>query len=523
VPRVVLPGLDKIKRSKALKDLPYIVLIMIILVSFSIGVAYFHGVDVSRINDLSDKYNSSWFQENNRSRPPPDISQYVTPPEENITNPPPPPTSPNVPEDVISRLNLSYINFIIEGSVPLLAWRLAVFDYYETDEGWLQGSESYSSYYGESRGSISFKILKPVEIAPGAQDISLVGLWQVSNGIEANLFEPINLNVSNIVFIPMLSDINQQLEVHVSSDKAVRFIIQYEVYGEYIDNAVVVSSSATLLDLQNYISSHPELNRFTYIPPEYFDTYPFVYDVISSINIDENATIYDTVSLLSYYFSINFNVSYEKTNYTGDPVVAFILNGGGSFMQYVYTLALALRVKNIPSRVILGYLGGYYNSSEDLTYLRVSDLFMWIEVFDPGLDGWVPYNCLTVPVDIGNLVETGLRASIYIEAPRYIEGIPCVYLDETFTITLVLTGPGAQYLEGEVVFIDFNESDMLGVSNLVPYGPGGAAASVTTSFEDFYSVLEREPKYGVHIIVISFKQLTFYVAIALLKRVSIQP
>ncbi len=522
MPRVALPGLDKIKRSKALRDLPYIVLIVVILVSLSIGVAYFHGVDVLKIKDLSDRYNENWFNENNRSRPPPDISRYINPPEGNYTYPQPPPTSSS-PEDIIKRLNLSYINFIIEGSVPLLAWRLNVFDYYETDVGWLRGVEAYSDYSGEERGAFSFKVIKPVEVGEGVQDIDLVSLWQVNYGVEANLFPPVNINVSRIVFVPRISNPNENLLVHVSADRPARFVIEYEVYGDFIDNAYVISSSATLFDVKNYVNSHPELNRFVFIPEDYFDSYPVVYNVVSNITIDDNATVYDAVSLLSYYFSLNYNVSYEQIGYSGDPVASFISEGGGSFMQYVYTLALALRMKGIPSRVVLGYLGGFYNASEDLTYLRVTDLFMWIEVFDPGIGGWVPYNCLTIPVDIGNLVEVGLRASISVDTPRYIDGIPCVYPEENFTITLILSGPGAAYLEGEVLFVDLNESELLGISNLSPYGPSGAAASITTSYENFYLAIGQEPSYGLHIILISYKHLAFYVAIALLKRVSIQP
>lgn len=490
------------------------VLIILILVSMSIGVVYFHGVDVKRLKDLSDKYNKDWFLRNNESTAPPDIFKYIkTPPIENL-----PP-----PEDVVSMLNLSFIHFIIEGRVPFLAWRYLVFDTYTVNMGWMFGSESYSSYFGESRGFLRFKVIKPLYAVNYSGEVDLVTLWQVEYGVEASGFTPTESNASNFVFSPRLSDPNERLYVYVSADSPFRLGVKYFVYGSFINEDDVASVSSDRGYLRNYISRHPDLERFIELPAGYFEMYPEVWSVIESLNVSESSTIYETVSYVISYFLMNYNITFEQFETEEDPVALFIINGGGSVVAYIYTVAFVLRALDIPTRVILGYVGGYYNGTEDVTYLRTADLMLWIEVFDPGAGGWVPYNCLPFGVDVMNLVETGFSFYAFVDAPRYIQGIPAVYINESFTIVFMISGAGAQYLTGNVTFIDYNESAILGTSSLVASGPQESSASLTTSFESFYSMLGRDPTYGLHIILITYKQLKFFVLVALMRKVSITP
>ena len=516
LPRIVLPGLERVKRSKVWKDIPYVILVIIVLVSMSIGVAYFHGVNLKNLADLSGKYTEDWFWRNNNSVPPPDIYDYIKSPESNET-------TPSVPEDIISRLNLSYINFLIKGQTPLLAWRLMAFDVYEVGEGWAQGPDDYDLYGGETHGGMRFKVIKPVIIEGGASEVDLVSLWQIGYGVEASDFSPVDMNVSDLVFSPRITLLNERLFTYVSSRSPAKFFIEYYVYGDVIDEYFVAEYSASVGELESYILNNPWLNRFTEIPAGYFDAYPEVGEAFSSLNITSDMSVFGAVSLVISYFALEYNVTFGEPEFREDPVASFIRNGGGSFVSYVYTVALALRAYNIPSRVILGYVGGFYNASDDMTYLRISDLMLWIEVYDPGVGGWVPYSCLMFDIDVQNLVETGLRLSVMVNAPRYVQGYPAVYLDENFTITLLVEGPGAGRLSGEVVFIDYNESEVLGISYLEEYSSDMSFASLTTSYEVFYNITGREPRFGIHVIVVVYKHYRIFAVIALLKRVSVQP
>ena len=512
MPRVVLPGLERVKRSKVWKDLPYIIFIVVLLVSTSIGVAYFHGVDVTRAKDFSRKYTRDWFIRNNQSSKPPSIFDYIE------FNPP-----ENVPEkDIISRYNLTRVHFIVEGRVPVMAWRLHVFDYYETGSGWTWSEEDFEMYYGEGRGDLRFRVTKPPESFSASSEISLVSLWQIDYGVEALNFRPIT-NVSRIVFAPRLSTDNEILEVYVSAERGFEVGVEYTVFGSQVDELSVASSSSTLRDLKVFLEENPQLNKFLQIPDGYFTLYPEVKEVVDGLPISQDMRIYDIVSLLITFFLTNYNVTIGAPETEEDPVATFIRDGGGSFILYVYTLAFVLRALSIPSRIVIGYIGGYYNATEGNTYLRVDDMFLWIEVFDPGVGGWVPYNCFPSYLDVLNLVDTSFSVYVYVDAPRYVQNIPAVYLDENFTIYFVIEGSSVYLLTGYVDFIDQNESELLGSSPLRVVSSDRAIASLTMSFEVFYNKLGREPRYGIHLIIVRYKQFQLYVVIALMRRVSITP
>jgi len=515
VPRIVLPGLERVKRSKIWKDLPYVILIITVLLSMSIGVIYFHGINPEEAKNLQDKYNSSWFIRNNKSKPPPSIEDIMNPPKTNET--------PPIPPDIISKLNASYVNFVVEGEVPLLGWRLFSFDTYVRDSGWTFGEEDYRSYTGETNGDMVFRVFKPIVDIDGEGELDLVSLWSPIYGVEASDFAPYEPSLDEFVFSVRVSDLNERLYVYVSSSQSMSLGVEYLVYGSEISEDIIAGNSELVSNNRVYVYDHPELERFISIPNGYFAAYPEVESEFANIVISDDMTVFEAVSFALSYFTLNYEISFEPSETEGDPVAEFINNRGGSFLSFVYTVALALRWYDIPSRVIIGYLGGQYNESEDLTYLTASDLMMWIEVFDIGNGGWVPFNCLPININVLNLVETGLHFSVFIDAPRYVEGVPAVYLDENFSVVVVAEGPGAGYLSGEVYYSDYNESCVFGASPFIPIDAESSYSMYTTSYADIYGALGIDPNYGIHIIVIEYEHFRFYALVALLKRVSVSP
>jgi|GEM_PF-5950515 len=515
-PRIVLPGLESKKVRRAFRNLPYAVFVIIILIASSIGVFYFHGLNPRSLRDLSSIYNPDWFERNNRSKKPPDVSKYLRPPETNASLP--------GMEDILGNLNASYVHFLVRGRVPLLAWRFDSLDTYVMNSGWEKGAETFSDYSPEGRGLFSFEVIKPNVFVEDEGDVQLVSLWSPSYGVEAGSFSVERANVSQVFFVPRISDRNEILSVHVGAEKAV-MDISYVVYGSYIDEDAVRVSSAAILDVKNYVSNHPELEYFLRIPEGYFSTYPHVLEEINAIGINDSNTVYQAISLIVSSIVLNYYISLNVTQGSGDPVARFVETKNGSILDYIYTVAFFARAVGIPSRIIIGYLGGEYNDTIEMTMLTIRNLFIWVEVFDPGVGGWVPYNCLAfITGDVLNLVDSAIILHyLYIQAPRYVQGYPCVYLDENFTLIFIIYGPGAGDLTGYVYFYDVNESALLGRAVLTKLDESTAQAVLTLSYEEFYNRTGLEPLYGLHLIKAVYGKFVALGFIGLLRRVTIQP
>lgn len=92
---------------------------------------------------------------------------------------------------------------------------------------------------------------------------------------------------------------------------------------------------------------------------------------------------------------MNFLKTYEyslKTLPKGDnPVEDFIFNTKkGNCEYFATTMALMLRIKGIPSRVVGGFRGGSYNPFGGYYIVRASDAHLWVEAWIDGL--WIRYD-----------------------------------------------------------------------------------------------------------------------------------
>ncbi|MHA1616372.1 MAG: transglutaminase-like domain-containing protein [Candidatus Njordarchaeales archaeon] len=515
-PRIVLPGLERGKVKRVFRNAPYVALVIIILVASSIGVFYFHGVNPAKLTDLSSIYNPDWFARNNRSKKPPDISEYLKPPR----------TNTSLPDlgDILNKINTTYVHFLVSGRVPLLAWRLSVLDNYVTNDGWVLSSDTFLDYREEGRGDFLYEVIKPSVIVSGEDQITLISLWSPVYEVEARRFTPLNSNVSQLVFVPKISSRNGVLGVYISAER-VSLDIRYLVYGSYIDESEIPSLSSTISYVKAFVRDNPQLQYFLGLPDGYFSLYPYVLDEINSLGINDSHTVHQAMSIIFSSLLLNYNISLTITRAEGDPVANFVATKNGSVIDYISTVAFFARALGIPSRVVLGYLGGEYNESLGMTMLTVRNLFMWIEVFDPGAGGWVPYNCLAfITGDVLNLVDNSIILPyLYVQAPRYIQNYPCVYLDENFTLVFILYGYGAGGLTGYVEFYDVNESVLLGRVSLEKIDENTARAVLVVSYEMIYNRLGVEPKYGVHLIKAVFGKLGALGFVGLLKRVNITP
>jgi hypothetical protein len=277
----------------------------------------------------------------------------------------------------------------------------------------------------------------------------------------------------------------------------------------------------------DYVAGNDNLSLLARLPDGYLSNHPEVAILSESLYVGDFESVYTQVERISNYLAINYNITPEEAPEGVDPVSWFIINGGGPPAYFLYTAAVLLRSYGIPTRIALGYLNGEYNAEEDRTYfIPNKHLFAWLEVFDANLN-WVPYNILPGLLALTgeeplNLIDVSLTPMVNVLAPRYVQGIPSVYIDENFTITVTILGVSDTGVINELIITDLNESYPMGVAPFQPI-PGGIQATFTTNYASIYALLSKDPLYGIHDILLIFGAYQFVVRVALLEKVVISP
>ncbi|MDD5613692.1 MAG: transglutaminase domain-containing protein, partial [Candidatus Omnitrophica bacterium] len=104
-------------------------------------------------------------------------------------------------------------------------------------------------------------------------------------------------------------------------------------------------------------------------------------------NIPSN--IYDEVVAIRNY--LTKNCKYSITNKDKAPTLKeFLLDKKDGDCEYFATaMALMLRFRNIPSRLVIGFSGGDYDESRMTSIIYARHAHAWVEVFFPTI-GWIP-------------------------------------------------------------------------------------------------------------------------------------
>jgi hypothetical protein len=106
------------------------------------------------------------------------------------------------------------------------------------------------------------------------------------------------------------------------------------------------------------------------------------------------------------YLRTNFRYSLELPETPPkDPIAYFLFDRGEGHCEYFASaLAVMLRVANVPSRVVTGFVGGVANPVSGWHVLRAADAHSWVEAWIEG-EGWVTLD--PTPPD-PNPAESGL-------------------------------------------------------------------------------------------------------------------
>ncbi len=125
---------------------------------------------------------------------------------------------------------------------------------------------------------------------------------------------------------------------------------------------------------------------------------------------------YDEAKAIESQLQQDYGYSLQMKAGGADPLADFLFNVKTGHCEYFSTaMAVMLRTRGIPSRVVNGFLPGEYNDAADAYTVRQSDAHSWVEVYFPETRSWVifdptPIAGRTEPVSTGFAAQAGKYA-----------------------------------------------------------------------------------------------------------------
>jgi transglutaminase-like putative cysteine protease len=127
---------------------------------------------------------------------------------------------------------------------------------------------------------------------------------------------------------------------------------------------------------------------------------------------------YDAAVAIEAHLRNSYGYSLERKASGNDPLADFLFNVQTGHCEYFSTaMAVMLRTRGVPARVVNGFLLGEYNEAADAYTVRQSDAHSWVEVYFPDTNSWVTFDP-TPPAGRGVPTRSGVTAwlSKYAEA-----------------------------------------------------------------------------------------------------------
>lgn len=156
-----------------------------------------------------------------------------------------------------------------------------------------------------------------------------------------------------------------------------------------------------------------------------------------------------------------------------NPMDRFLFETRAGFCEhYAGAFTLLMRIAGIPSRIVLGYLGGQYNPISNQYLIRQSDAHAWSEVWISG-SGWVRVDP-TAAVDPTRVEHDGRLASLGAGAPvRFRIARESVFgrlLDELRLVADAIDSGWTDWVVGLSVARQLELLRSLGLGHLRQYG-----------------------------------------------------
>jgi transglutaminase-like putative cysteine protease len=127
---------------------------------------------------------------------------------------------------------------------------------------------------------------------------------------------------------------------------------------------------------------------------------------------------YDAAAAIEAHLRNRYGYTLERKASGSDPLADFLFNVQTGHCEYFSTaMAIMLRTRGVPARVVNGFLPGEYNEAADAYTVRQSDAHSWVEVYFPETNSWVTFDP-TPPAGRGAATRSGVTGwlSKYAEA-----------------------------------------------------------------------------------------------------------
>jgi len=141
------------------------------------------------------------------------------------------------------------------------------------------------------------------------------------------------------------------------------------------------------------------------------------YTLVAKGNPEQNAK-----TLLRYLSDGQYKYSLEHLPISKNPLEAFLFESKyGNCEYFASALAVMLRVAGVPSRLVGGYRGGYYNDVGGYYIIPQKNAHVWVEAFIPS-KGWMRFDPTPASTDAFALPVEGnifLKMSIFFDTINY--------------------------------------------------------------------------------------------------------
>ena len=163
--------------------------------------------------------------------------------------------------------------------------------------------------------------------------------------------------------------------------------------------------------------------ELTEIPPIIKEA-PWFRALMSQMGISQGEEVGTVVRKINYFFKQNYQVSLEMSQNGQEALKIFLTQTKKGHCEFFATsAALFLRSLGIPSRLVVGYKGGVYNSLIEHLEVRSRDAHAWVELWIPQY-GWIPFDPTPGEISQESLMS---NVMLYVNAidfllKRYVSG-----------------------------------------------------------------------------------------------------
>ena len=124
-------------------------------------------------------------------------------------------------------------------------------------------------------------------------------------------------------------------------------------------------------------------------------------------------------AILAFLSPPNFSYSLENLPVASDALEQFVFKTRkGNCEYFASAMGVMLRMAGIPSRLVSGYLGGYYSETGGYYIVNEDNAHVWVEAWEEKLGGWVRYD--PTPVTEASLQNEGYSTlALYLDLMDY--------------------------------------------------------------------------------------------------------